>query len=272
MFKIGDFSKLTQVSVRMLRYYDELGLLKPAEVDRFTGYRFYSARQINRLNRIISLRDMGFMTAEIDDLLSQELDNQSLLRKLKDKQAELEGEIAAEEAKLHKLRVFMNVLGKENSIVNTDVIIKKIPACKVVSRRRVIPEYNQEGILWGELSDFVQRNEIPCGDASFAVYHDQDYKEKDVDVEVVMAVKTLQEDREGFTFREMEPVNQMASLMVNGPYENIAQGYNTLGKWVEDNGYVIAGNARQVCHKGPWNESSPENYLTEVQIPVTKAK
>ncbi len=43
MFRIGEFSKLTQVSVRMLRYYDEMGLLKPSETDKFTNYRLYSA-------------------------------------------------------------------------------------------------------------------------------------------------------------------------------------------------------------------------------------
>jgi len=65
MFKIGEFSKLTQVSIRMLRYYDETGLLTPAATDRFTNYRLYAAEQIPTLNKIIFLRDLGFNVSEI---------------------------------------------------------------------------------------------------------------------------------------------------------------------------------------------------------------
>jgi DNA-binding transcriptional MerR regulator len=70
MFKIGEFSKLTQVSIRMLRYYDETGLLKPALIDKFTGYRMYSVEQLPLLHKIIFLRDTGFSGVEIAEVLS----------------------------------------------------------------------------------------------------------------------------------------------------------------------------------------------------------
>lgn len=271
MFKIGDFSRLTQVSVRMLRYYDELGLLKPAEVDRFTGYRLYSSRQIGRLNKIITLRDMGFLTAEIEGLLLQDINDESLIKILHSKEAELKRNIAGENAKLLKLRNFIDSVGKENMKMSYEVTVKNVPAYKVVSRRRVIPAYDQEGQLWRELGEFTEKNSIKCGNVCFAIYHDQEFREKDVDVEVVMSTDQLQKDRDGFTFRETEPVEQMASLMVAGPFEKIAPACNTLAEWVENNGYVPAGASRQVCHKGPWCENDPENYLTEIQFPVRKA-
>lgn len=74
MFKIGEFSKLTQVTVRMLRYYDEMGLLKPAKIDSLTGYRMYSSEQILVLNKIIYLRDSGFSVAEIASTLDNDTD------------------------------------------------------------------------------------------------------------------------------------------------------------------------------------------------------
>ena len=80
MFKIGEFSKLTQVSTRMLRYYDEMGLLKPAKIDSLTGYRMYSAEQISTLNRIIYLRDSGFNVAEI--ALSLNYSNNAIIEQL----------------------------------------------------------------------------------------------------------------------------------------------------------------------------------------------
>ncbi len=271
MFKIGDFSRLTQVSVRMLRYYDELGLLKPAEVDRFTGYRLYSSRQIGRLNKIITLRDMGFLTAEIEELLLQDMDDVSLIKILRSKEAQLRRNIACENTKLLKLQNFMDSVGKENMSMNYEVTIKEVPSYKVVSKRGIIQAYDREGQLWRELGEFAGNNSIKCGDICFAIYHDQEYKEKDVDVEVVMSVEQLQKDRDGFTFRETEPVGQMASLMVAGPFENISPAFNALAEWVENNGFVPAGPSRQICHKGPWCESNPENYLTEIQYPVRKA-
>ena len=70
MLKIGDFSKFSRVSIKTLRYYDEIGLLKPAEVDKFTGYRYYSVDQLSRLNRIMGLKDLGLSLEEINQLLA----------------------------------------------------------------------------------------------------------------------------------------------------------------------------------------------------------
>jgi DNA-binding transcriptional MerR regulator len=89
MFKIGDLSKLTQVSLKALRYYDELGLLKPAEVDPFTGYRYYSFDQLPRLNRIRALKDLGSSLEQIALLLQQELPSEQLHGMLRIKQIEL---------------------------------------------------------------------------------------------------------------------------------------------------------------------------------------
>ena len=89
MFKIGDFSKISQVSMRMLRHYDEIGLLKPAHVDPFTGYRSYSADQLPRLNRILALRDLGLSLEEIGRVLDDDLPASELRGMLRLKQAEL---------------------------------------------------------------------------------------------------------------------------------------------------------------------------------------
>jgi DNA-binding transcriptional MerR regulator len=72
VFRIGDFSRLSLVSVKALRYYDELGLLKPARVDEFTGYRYYAASQLTRLNRVLALKDMGLSLEQIALLLDKE--------------------------------------------------------------------------------------------------------------------------------------------------------------------------------------------------------
>ncbi len=100
MFKIGDFSKLSQVSVKALRYYDELGLLKPVEVDRFTGYRYYSADQLPRLNRILALKDLGLTLDEIGALLDDELPAAQIRGMLRLKQVEARERVEEERARL----------------------------------------------------------------------------------------------------------------------------------------------------------------------------
>jgi DNA-binding transcriptional MerR regulator len=99
MFKIGDFSKLSRVSVITLRYYDELGLLKPAQVDRFTGYRYYSLDQLPRLNHILALKDLGFSLEETARLLNDMLSPAQMRELLRAKQAEIQQRVAEEQAR-----------------------------------------------------------------------------------------------------------------------------------------------------------------------------
>lgn len=270
MFRIGEFSKFTQVSVRMLRHYDEVGLFIPLKVDKFTGYRYYSAKQIPKLNKIIALRDMGFLIAEIALIINEDSNDEKFLTLLEQKKLEVTTTITCENNKLQRIESMIKSIGKERLIVNYEVTIKSVPAYKVVSLRDIIPAYNREGDLWVRLGEFIEENKISCVGTSFAMYHDQEYKEKDVDVEVAIGVEELLPGKDGITFRETEAVPSMASLMVVGPFENIAPAFNAMAKWVEDSDYVINGISRQVCHKGPWNEENPEDYLTEIQIPVTK--
>lgn len=269
LFKIGDFSRLAKISVRMLRYYDELGLLKPAEVDRFTGYRFYTSKQISRLNSIIRLKDMGFNVSEIAAVLN-ESDDAMLIAMLRSKKNQIEDDICRGLERIRDIDQLISSVGKEIVDLNYEVTIKSIPAYKVVALRGVIPAYAREGDLWGRLGEFMDRNGINCTGPSFAMYHDGEYKEENVDVEVASCIDKLEKDREGFTFREVEAVSSMASLMVPGPFTNIDAAYKGFAEWLEKNDYEITGIARQVCHKGPWNEKNEEDYLTEIQMPVNK--
>ena len=106
MFKIGDFSKLSQVSVKTLRYYDEIGLLRPSEIDRFTGYRYYAAGQLSRLNRILLLKGLGLSLDQIGRLLESDLPPDQLRGMLKLRRAEIERSIEDEEARLARWRPY----------------------------------------------------------------------------------------------------------------------------------------------------------------------
>ena len=153
MFKIGEFSKLTQVSTRMLRYYDEMGLLKPAKIDSLTGYRMYSAEQISTLNRIIYLRDSGFNVAEI--ALSLDYSNNDIIEQLDKKSVEIMDNIQKEQEKLKKIEIAKKELLHGKSELYFNITIKEIPSYCVLSLRKEIPNYYYEGELWKELSAFA---------------------------------------------------------------------------------------------------------------------
>lgn len=270
MFKIGDFSKLTRVSIRMLRYYDETGLFQPAKVDNFTGYRYYSATQITKLNLIVSLRDMGFNVNDIA-LVINEASSQKQKELLNQKRVEVEENIKAEEEKLKKINSAINNFKKERVNMSYNVTLKSVPSYKVVSLRDIIPSYDSEGILWQRMCEYIEsKGNISCGEVSYATYHDEGYKEGDVDVEIVLEVKELLVDDDPFIYKETEPIEEAATILVPGDFSNIAPAFNFLGKWIEENNYTIRGNARQLPLKGPWNETDPNNYLNKIQIPVKK--
>lgn len=270
MFKIGEFSKLTQVSVRMLRYYDEMGLLKPAVVDKFSGYRLYSIEQIPILNKIIFLRDLGFNVADISFLLDH-WENEFIVNELNKKQSEIIATIKAEKERLSRIDLAKKDIFQDKISINYNVSIKSIPSYQVLSLRRVIPDYYAEGNLWKEMMAFVNENDVAISNNTFSIYHDMDYKERDVDVELCAFVSKTGENKNGFTYRNTEPIPIMACTMVYGHFKNIAGAFLSFANWLKDhNQYKMYGGSRQIVHKGPWNEENPDKYLTEIQIPLKK--
>lgn len=270
MFKIGEFSKLTQVSIRMLRYYDEMGLLKPAKIDKFTNYRLYSTDQIPLLNKILFLRDLGFNVSEIALALSQWSDD-FIADLLDNKRLEIENTIKGEQDKLSKIELAKRDLQQEKITIHYNVSIKSIPSYQVFSLRRVVPDYYAEGLLWKEMSAFADKHNIPVSSNTFTIYHDTDYREKDVDIEICAPVARMGENIAGFTYRNTEPVPIMACTMVYGPFENIAGAYLAFAGWLQEHSqYKMTGQSRQIVHRGPWNEETPDKYLTEIQIPLKK--
>ena len=131
MFKIGDFSRLSLVSVKALRYYDELGLLKPARVDEFTGYRYYSASQLTRLNRLLAMKDMGMSLEQIALLLDKELTPDQIRGMLRLKQVELRQQLVEGQARLARIGAWLQAFEQEVTMPAYDVVLKKVAPLQV---------------------------------------------------------------------------------------------------------------------------------------------
>ena len=272
MFRIGEFSKLTQVSVRMLRHYDEVGLLRPAQIDEATGYRLYSVQQIPAVQKIVLLRNVGFGIAEIAAALA-DWDGQSITQRLVNKAREIEEAIRLEREHVARIAAAIDDLQTGRIAVHYNVTIRSIPSYQILSLRRTIPDYHCEAILWDELCAFVNRERVelhPRG-GTIAFFHDDEHSDSDVDVEVGVIVSKPGDNKDGFVYRETEKVDTMACIMVYGPFENIGPSYQSFAYWLEKHRhYTMHGPVRQICHRGPFNAQNPDDYLTEVQVPVTK--
>lgn len=270
MFKIGEFSNLVRVSARMLRYYEQNGLLAPAETDPFTGYRMYSAAQIPRLSHIVELRDMGFGVEEIKKILPCYGDAAFMDRILEAKKGEVEGMIAIEQHKLEKIAATRGKL-QENKNMIYDVELKALPAAKVLALREKIPTYDAEGKLWHKLGKFMAEHKIACTEGGYSIYHDGEYKERDVDVEIAIPVREPVKSRDGFVYRELDAVPLAAAVRFSGPYSGYTAATEKLAGWIEQNGYVFDGLLRGQSLASPQNVHSEDDFLTELQVPVKKA-
>jgi DNA-binding transcriptional MerR regulator/effector-binding domain-containing protein len=269
MFRIGDFSKLSFVSIRMLRYYDEVGIFKPAYVDDFTGFRYYTAKQFPIINKIVQLRDLGFNVAEIQTYLAQP-DRNTREQILQNKLSEIEQNITLEQIKIHKIKFAIQNLNKENEMTNYEVEIKSVPSYQMLALREIIPAYDREGDLWMKLGTYAKQTQAPLKENGicFAVYYDETKLENGVDVEVLQEVQTIVSADSPYQYRTTQALPKVAAIIVKGEYTNIAPAFTFLGAWLEENNIEIAGQPRQLPFIGPWNAQNPSEYRTEIQIPI----
>jgi effector-binding domain-containing protein len=271
MFKIGEFSKLGRVPVKTLRYYDEVGLLPPADVDRFTGYRHYHATQLPRLNRILALRDLGFSLEEISTLLAAELPVEEMRRMLAAKRLEIEGRAREEQERLARVEARLKLLEEEASMAEHDVVIKKVEGVRAATCRGIIPTYAEPQAIWEELMGHLKPHNLKYTGPCFTLYHDECYREKDVDAEACQPVEGDFPETDRVKYRDVAGAETMACLVHKGPYAGLPGAYRVLAKWIEANGYRIVGPDREVYLEGAWSTDDPNEYVTEIMFPVAKA-
>ena len=271
MLKIGDFSKLSRISIRMLRHYDEIGLLVPKTTDSFTSYRYYGEDQLPVASRITALKDMGFGLSAIGEILKSYDNPQALADFLAIKQAEVLAEAEETGRRLLLLDTAIKRLRKDDTAMNYNVTLKNLPERYVASVRKVIPSYNQEGILWNLMMTETAPLQMQPADncCSLAIFHDEGYKENDVDVEIQITVKGSYPDTEHVVFKTM-PVVEIASATYKGSYEQLTAVNRAVANWVNDNGFEFNGAMFCIYHVSPAQTQNPDELVTEVCYPVKK--
>jgi effector-binding domain-containing protein len=271
MIRIGLFSKLSQVPVKTLHYYDEIGLLEPAEIDSFTDYRYYSVTQLPRLNRILALKDLGLSLNQIAQLLTEELPVEQLRGMLRLKQVEIQQRMGQEEEKLARVAARLRQIEQENKMSNYDVVIKKVEPQRIASVRDVIPSYPEQGHLWQELETTMVQSKIKSTGPCLTLYHSDEPK---IDAEVCEPIAedvSLPKNTKVQT-RELPGV-EVAAVIHHGPFNSLSESYEAVIKWIEANGYQINGPCREIYLQPPaetGSQTDPDT-VTEIQFPVMKS-
>ena len=269
MFRIGEFSKMSKTTIKTLRYYDEVGLLKPVVIDRFTNYRFYSSAQLLQLQSIQAYRQVGLSIKEIKLLLSERKPT-TILEKRK---AELLAQQAENITQLSRIDFIL--AGKEKEkLMNYTATIKELPKYFVYSKRLRVPDYDAYFELIPKIGETIseQYPRLKCAtpEYCFCVYLDGQYQESDFEVEVCEAVDKLYPDFADFTFKELEPTTVL-SVFHRGPYSTIAQAYSYAFNWLAENPYEMVDNPRESFIDGIWNQDGEQDWLTELQIPIRRS-
>ena len=264
MLRIGEFSKLSRVSIRMLRHYDDIGLLKPAEIDQFTGYRYYSPEQLPVVGRITAFKDMGFSLADIVKMLEIYENRDELDDYLMKRQLELQEISETTQLQMRLLDTARERLRKEQNM-SYNVSIKTIPERYAATVHMTIPHYEDEGMVWQILGEeTAPLNMVPADPCLVAAeYLDDEYKEENVELIAWKTVKGKYPDTEHVKFKTLPPV-KVASCMVKGGYEQMPEVYGAVISWVNDNGYECAGSMFNIYHVSPHETQNPDEYVTEV--------
>ena len=265
MLKIGEFSKISRVSIRMLRHYDDIGLLKPAELDDLTGYRYYREEQLFIIGRITALKDMGFALADIVRILEIHDDKEQLDAFLSAREKELTEQAKLTEYRLMLLDTARKRLRKEQNM-SFDVTLKTIPERYAATVHMIVPRYEDEGIAWAKLREV--KNLVPAEPCyAIAEFLDDEFKEENVELIVSMSVNGKYEDTENVKFKTI-PAAKVASCVVKGSYDQMSDACATVISWINANGYKLSGPMFNIYHVSPAQTQNPDEYVTEVCFPV----
>ena len=266
--KIGEFSKMMQVTVKTLRHYEQKGLLVPDEVDEWTGYRYYSITQMQRLNTIRGLQRQGFSLEEIKDLFEDESQTPSVAQLTK-KIEETERQLQILMERRHQLLKWMDSHKQIRTMEKFS--IQSLPEIIVASHREIIPDYSALGQLCvNKIGPEMQRLGCKCPPPGycFTIEHHQEYRATDLDIEYCEQVEEMGTDNTIIQFKRLPAVPQALCMKHVGPYERFHESFTEAFAYMEEQGYKLAGALRTSYIDGVWNKANPEEWLSIIQIPI----
>jgi len=277
VFKIGEFSRIARVSARQLRFYDELGLLKPGVVDPSSGYRFYTTSQLQRLNRILVLKELGLSLEQIGGVIDQEASADQLRAMLLVRRSDAERALAEETARLKQIEARIAQLDAGALADLDDVLIRAEPARRIVTVRDTVGSFYEARGIIGQLAQTLPKH-LPRDvlGTLIGIAHSAEFEPDAIDVElgfVLNGAVTASLPALGsrtLAMRELPAVPHMAVCVRVGLPEHAHLITGKIGQFVEANGYRLAGPGREVFLRPPRPDRMEESVV-EMQFPVERA-
>lgn len=269
MLRIGEFSALSQISIYMLRHYDEIGLLTPENIDRFTGYRYYSETQLPIANKIRALKSMGLSLPLIKEILTNYAEDYELKTYLETQAVHQKEKIDLMQRQLTLIESTIRHLEHPSPIPSYSVTLKEFAQHNVISYRQIITTPDQEGILWVRLAEETKSLNLHYTNPQWniAIFHDGQFIEENLDVEVQKSVGGIYQDIGLAKFKTVDAI-VAATLTFKGHYMNLPVANEAIARWIVDNHYKISGPHFNIYHISPETESSFADMITEVCFPV----
>ena len=277
MFRIGEFSQIARVSGRLLRYYDSIGLLRPQHIDAQTGYRYYSAGQLQQLNRILALKELGLSLDQVARMLDERVSAAEIRGMLTLKKAELEQSLAEEAARLRHIESRLVQIEQQGSLGDYDVVLKSASAAPLLSTRAIYPKFDDAIAALREIAQAVRAQVAAAARENIVVIAHSDFDDEDLDLEIGVTLNrqinkpVRLPSRSELALTELPASGTLATIVRTGPLYQSHLAFGKLGLWMEANSYQIAGPCREVFLDMPFQSLGQGDPAVEIQFPVTKA-
>lgn len=273
MFSIGEFARHARISVRMLRHYDAIGLLQPARVDPATAYRFYEARQLSDLNRIIALKDLGFTLEQVRKILDEQISAAELRGMLRLRQSEIHAQIVAETARLSRVEARLLTIEDEGRVPVDGVVIKRLAPIRVAELTGTAAGFQPDEItpviqpLYQDLFARICGAGLATG-PGISYYEDSPTGDGAVVVHAAVEVAAQPGERSGFSVVDLPEVDRAATIIHHGAMADVLPTGQALARWIDASGHRSVGYVRELMVE--WSPD-PEQWVTELQQPIRPA-
>ncbi len=267
MLSIGQFSRVCCVSVKTLRHYEKIGLLRPSRVDEWTGYRYYDEKLIPTMLLIQRLKRYRFSLLEISRIVDAPRDDRRALTALQRQRAVLEHQMEQTAAALRELELHLSsfertgdIMGYQNAY---EISVQDVPERWILSSRQRM-SMEEYGRYFGALYERVGKEHIDVDGTTISIYYDQEFNHEDTEVEVALGVKDPRQATRAI------PGGLMATTVHRGAYSSLSDAYGALTRWIADNGYEAIGAPYEIYRRTQFDHLPPEQWETEIFFPVKK--
>ena len=264
LYKIGMFAAMNHITVKTLRFYEEQGLLMPALIHPETGYRYYTLSQMAVLHQITALKLAGFTLEEITHINSGADEKAVLLKK--------KSELLAKISDLtRQIAVVDGYLSKRKTGLSAPVLIKNIPETTVAFMQIRLESYDRLFDRMPEMGALMEKAGCECAlpEYCFTNYLEPGYKDGDIPVEICESVVEAKKETGELRFKTL-PEIRAACVFHKGSYRTFSESYEVVLRYIEENGYEIAGEIRESYIDGIWNKDDESQWLSEIQVPVKR--